>query len=258
MTEAETAENWWETFHVIEMADIFLQRDSQEEIDTTVDFLIRELNLPAEANVYDQCCGTGTLSLELSRLGRNAYGADLCELYIERAREDAASNKLSSRYEVADAFQYIPPEACNGVFNWYSSFGYASDDSMNQRMLNCAFEALIPGGRFALEMLNFTGVLRNFQRCMVRRGISKGKSVTCVRESEINLSRGLLQQKWTWITEGQPEVVRNSALRMYYPWQIKEMLEIAGFIEIELYADLAKQPLCIDDSRLIVTASKPS
>ena len=44
---------WWKSFHMPQMADLFLDARPPEVLRDTTDFLMRELRLPPEAHVYD-------------------------------------------------------------------------------------------------------------------------------------------------------------------------------------------------------------
>ena len=261
MTNKES--EWWRTFHVIEMADLFLERSSQEELAATAEFLRQELGLTAGSHVFDQCCGIGTLSFELAKSGVRATGVDLCKEYIERAVERANENsesqnqKENCRFHCADGFEFVPDSVCDGAFNWFSSFGYASTNQQNQLMLNRAFESLNPGGRYAMDVPNFPALIRGFQKFMVRKGESDGRSVICLRECKVNLREGLLEQTWNWIVEGRTVDQRKSALRIYFPHEIVEMLTAAGFESIKLFGGLDRSELEMDSPRLIVVGRKP-
>src|SRR6476660_940295 len=74
--------DWWRSFHVPEMADILLVRDDDRALETTLDFLERELSLHEGSLVYDQCCGIGSMAIPLVRRGVRVIGADLCDFYI--------------------------------------------------------------------------------------------------------------------------------------------------------------------------------
>ena len=255
-TEPDT--EWWRSFHVIEMADLYLNRSSQEELDETSEFLRRELQLTDGARVYDQCCGTGTLSFELAKHNIHATGADLCEAYIERASEQNESMAAKNcEFYCADAFDFVPNEICDAAFNWFSSFGYASTNARNQMMLARAFESIKPSGRFAMDVPNFPALIRGFQKHLVRTGKSNGRSVICVRQCNLNLRAGLLEQTWSWIVEGRPVDERKSALRIYFPHEIVEMLTDVGFESIEIHGGIDKQKLEMDSPRLIIVARRP-
>lgn len=252
------ADEWWRTFHVPEMADLFLVRQDQSEMEQTIAFLKESLRLQRGARVYDQCCGIGSLSIALAREGMLPVGADLCDHFITRARQDAARAGVQCDFHVADAFEFVPAAACDAVFNWYSSFGYANADERNSQMIARAYDALRPGGCFALDVPNLCGVLRTFQRQMVRRGESHGRQVTLIRESTMVLERGVLRQLWTWLIDGRSPIERTSELRLYLPHQIRELLAACGFADIRLLGSIAAEELTLDSPRLICTARRPA
>jgi len=248
--------DWWKSFHVIEMADLFLDRP-QTQVDQATDFLIRVLNLKRGNLVFDQCCGVGTVALDLARKNMRAVGVDLCQIYIDRAIQTKHQENLACDFFCDDGFTFTPVETCDAVFNWYSSFGYADNDDRNQSMLQRAFDCLKPGGKYALDIPNLPSLIRGFQHHLVKTGQSNGREVTCVRQSNINLEKGLLEQTWQWFVEGQAVDRRKSALRLYLPHQIREMLQHVGFESIEQVGDIDGQPLSIDSPRLILIARKP-
>lgn len=249
--------DWWRSFHVIEMADLFLDRP-QAQVDQTTDFLMKTLELNSGDHVFDQCCGIGTVALNFARRGLNATGVDLCQIYIDRAIQTTQEQSLACNFSCDDAFTFSPAESCDAAFNWYSSFGYAKDDNRNQSMLQRAFDCLKPSGLYALDIPNLPSLLRGFQHHIVKAGQSNGREVTCVRNSNINLEQGLLEQTWQWFAEGRSVDRRRSALRLYLPHQVREMLLRVGFETIQQLGGIDGQPLSIDSPRLILLARKPA
>ena len=90
-----------------------------------------------------------------------------------------------------------------------------------------------------MDVPNFAGLIRGFQHHVVRMGVSDGRQVICVRESKINLRAGLLEQTWNWIVEGRPIDQRKSALRIYFPHHISEMLTAVGFEVLDSYGGIS-------------------
>lgn len=252
-------DEWWTSFHVAEMADVLLSR-SDEQLATTLEFLERELKLSAGDHVFDQCCGSGDLAIPLANRGIRVTGCDLFEPYIERARRATAQRSLDiePRFFCADAFDFVPDEPVDAVINWYSSFGYAAADDVNQQMLDRAFEALKPAGLLALEVPNIAGLLRGFKDVLVQHGMSSDGPVTLERTCIPDFAAGLLRQRWEWQVEGREPKVRHSALKMYMPNRVCELLREAGFVDLELFGSDEGEPFEMDSPRLLVTATKPA
>src|SRR5207245_5435086 len=121
---------------------------------------------------------------------RHVVGVDQCAPYIARARREAAATGLTVELAVRDAFEFVPRPPCAAAFNWWTSFGYLPDDRQNARMLARAFDALAPGGRFALDFFNLPGVLRDFQPQMVTRRATPACEIVLLRESAIDAAAG--------------------------------------------------------------------
>lgn len=253
--KAKTPE-WWQTFSVLEMADLFLER-TPEELTATTEFLTDKLKLGKQSLVFDQCCGAGAISHELARSGNRVIGVDLFEPFIRRAVTTASKEDLSCKFVCDDAFAFVTDEKCDGAFNWYSSFGYAKTDEQNQQMLGRAFESLKPGGFYSMDVPNFAFVLSDFKKQMVRKGVSAGKEVTCTRDCRVDLVAGVLNQTWTWESEGLPGRIRKSELKIYFPQQIAKMLSAVGFVDVRMFGGVDRSDLEIESHRLVVVARRP-
>jgi SAM-dependent methyltransferase len=233
--------SWWADLYDDALADVLLERT---DVEHTLAFLRRVLCLEPGDRVLDQCCGIGSLAIPLARQGFEVVGVDQAARYIERAT--AAAGDASAKFFVGDAFTWRPDRMCNAAFNWWTSFGYAARDVDNLQMLKRAAQAIVPGGRFALDFMNIPQVLRGFRPTVTieRAGLE------LTRETTLDLAAGTMHKVWRYAD--RPD--RTSALRMYMPSQLVEMLRAAGFDDIELYGDETGEPLTIDSPRCIAVA----
>jgi SAM-dependent methyltransferase len=255
--EARDGGEWWESFFDDAYADLALARPEGEALRAEVAFLMEKLRLSPGGRVFDQCCGVGGLSLPLAARGLRVVGVDLNEGYVRRARAAAAARGLDCTYHVGDAFAFVPAEPCDAAFNWYTSFGYTPDDARNARMLRRAFEALRPGGRFALDLPNLSHVFRNFQGAMVLRSNTGSGEWLVLRETTMDLPRGMFEQRWTFVGPGGRRTVRHGTTKMYMPHAVREMLTQSGFGAVEFYGSARGEPLGPDSPRCICVATKP-
>jgi SAM-dependent methyltransferase len=77
------------------------------------DFIAR-LGLKSGQRVLDVACGTGNLALPAAKAGAHVVGIDIAPNLVEQARQRAAAQKLSIRFEEGDA-EALPYE--NGSFD---------------------------------------------------------------------------------------------------------------------------------------------
>jgi SAM-dependent methyltransferase len=250
---------WWPALYDDLLAEVLLDRDeSDPHTQQTLRFLLDQLGLTPGARVLDQCCGVGSLSLALARLGFEVIGVDQATSYIDRARAEATRAGLAIELHAADAAVFVPREPVDGAFNWWTSFGYADTDADNQRMLACAFASLKPGGVFLLDVMNLPGVLRGFQRdVFVRRETTRGE-VLLLRETSLDLAGGFMDKRWTYFLPDGSRVEHTSHVPLYMPHQIVRMLRDVGFAEISLFSGPDGAPLSLDSLRLIVRARRPA
>lgn len=248
---------WWADLYDDWLADQLLVR-GESEVQDELAFLTRRLELRVGTRVLDQCCGVGSLSLPLAARGVEVVGVDQAAGYVARAEREALARNLPASFYAADAREFVPPDRVRGVFNWWTSFGYSPSDEDNVRMLARAFDALVPGGRFALDTMNVPGVLRAFQRDVALRKQTPRGEVLLLRESSIDLARGMMDKRWTYFVDGKLAVLHRSSVRLYLPDAVESMLRSVGFTDVELLGSTAGEPVTMDSPRLIALARRPS
>jgi SAM-dependent methyltransferase len=245
--------DWWSELYDDLLADVLLDGTTDAEVDATVLFLARELALSPGDRVFDQCCGTGRLAIPLARWGAEVVGVEQAARYVERARERARAAGVAPAFTVGDAFEHVPDRPCAAAINWWTSFGYLPDDDANARMLRRAFEALAPGGRFALDMPNVPGLLAAFRPHEITR---RGETIM-LRESRLDLARGLLHKRWTFLAPDGRRIERPSTIRLYTPDRLVALLEAAGFTGARVLGGVDGRPIALDSPRCIVIARRP-
>jgi SAM-dependent methyltransferase len=253
MTETTELTEWWSDLYDDLLADVLLDGTTGAEVDATVRFLVGELALSPGDRVFDQCSGTGRLSIPLARWGAEVVGVEQSARYVEQARSRARAAGVAPVFTVGDAFEHVPSQPCAAAINWWTSFGYLPDDDANARMLHRAYEALAPGGRFALDAPNVPGLLAAFRpHEITRRG-----DIVMLRESRLDLARGLLHKRWTFIAPDGRRVERPSTIKLYSPDRLAALVESAGFAVEGVLGGVDGRPIALDSPRCIVVARRP-
>src|SRR5215475_6317321 len=109
------------------------------------------LDIAPGARLLDVACGSGQLALMASRDGFDSTGVDIAENLIERARERAAAERLSARFEVGDAEALPFPDATFDVVVSLIGAMFAPRPELVAREL---LRVCVPGGTIA--MANWT------------------------------------------------------------------------------------------------------
>lgn len=247
---------WWLSFFAGAPFEHFLERKDSQELAQTVDCLWQSLRLSPGDTVFDQCCGTGQLSLPLARRGARVVGVDICQRFIDLARQAADAEQLNCTFVVQDAFDFVPAFPCDAAINWWTSFGYAQDDRRNARMLERAHESLRPGGRFALDCPNLDFVLAAGDISEHYRHETPAGPVLVKRETRIDRQNRLRQQLWTYSMPDGSVLSYDTSLRLYSAPELERMLEGIGFVDINCFGGTDRRPLAPASARLIVLASR--
>lgn len=259
-TLSEPRAGWWDDFYDDLYADMVLVGEPSHT-KATIEKLSALIGLEQPSLIFDQCCGVGRWGLELAAQGHQVVGVDIIPRYIERAQQRAQAARTHERctFVVEDARAYIPPSPCDVAINWHTSFGYSEQDQDNAKMLERAFDALKPGGTFAMECGNMARIISTFQPTISYRHAHEDGTMTLIlRESSLELERGLLSQLWTFIKPDGQIIERPSSIKMYLPHELKRMVTQAGFEQVQCYGDLDGQAIQLNSPRCIVTARRPT
>jgi SAM-dependent methyltransferase len=245
--------DWWSDLYDDLLADVLLEGTPDAELDATVRFLVGALSLSPGDRVFDQCSGVGRLAVPLARWGAEVVGVEQSAAYVERARARARAAGVSPIFTVGDAFSFVASPPCAAALNWWTSFGYLPDDAANARMLRRAYDSLSPGGRFALDMPNVPGLLASFRpHELTRRG-----ETLMLRESQLDLARGLLHKRWTFVTPDGRRLERPSTLKLYPPDRLATLLSEVGFASVQIFGGIDGRSIGLDSPRCILVARRP-
>ncbi|MCU0515140.1 MAG: class I SAM-dependent methyltransferase, partial [Anaerolineae bacterium] len=167
--------NQWQTFFD-RHAGRYMEEPFVQATRAEVDFLIAQLQLHTGHRILDMGCGTGRHLLELGRRGYQVTGVDLSSGMLAQARQAAdRENLVTLRFEQADATQYTTPEpfdhlycVCEGAIGL---IGTGSDPQEHDKLvLQHLYQALKPGGRMLLTVLNALRMIRLHQPADVAAG----------------------------------------------------------------------------------------
>lgn len=245
---------WWTNFFDDNFAHLLLERADKDYLQQQVSFIIDELALKPSAVLFDQCCGTGELSLAMARKGIQVIGVDQSQSYILHAEKKAKNEGLGCAFYCADAFDFVPKLLCDAAVNWYTSFGYSDDDSVNQKMLQRVYQCLKYGGKFILDYTNPTFIFKNFSAQEMLQA-PMDKDVSVIKESQVDMERDMFQSSWTYLLPNGERIIKTAESRIYFARDLKHMLENCGFHSIRFMGGIAKK-LTKDSARCIVIAEK--
>lgn len=120
---------------------------------------VAHLAFPPGTRVLDVACGTGNTALPLARAGAHVTGLDLAPNLLVQARDRAAAEQLSIRFDEGDAEQLPYPDASfDAAISMFGSMFAPRPELVASELAR----VLKPGGRLAMANWNpesFSGQL---------------------------------------------------------------------------------------------------
>jgi 2-polyprenyl-3-methyl-5-hydroxy-6-metoxy-1,4-benzoquinol methylase len=216
-----------------------------EQTEEDVEKIVELLDLPPGAEILDCPCGHGRIANALAARGFRVTGLDASEFFLERARADASSRGVEVEYVQGD-MRAIPWRGrFDALVNWFTSFGYFSDDQ-NKAVLAQFHNALKPGGKFVLETLNITRLLLNFQpqHFIERDGDLMADEIQLDVENSRTLTKRMVARA------GRTRKT-HFVVRWFGVPELRDWLEEAGFEKV-------RTPGLTAETRLVVVADRAS
>jgi len=247
---------WYETFFGGLYGRVLAAQFDESETLDQARAVRRVLGLRRSRRVLDVPCGMGRLTLPLARSGLEMTGVDLTGGYIRRARRAARREGLDVRFITSDMREIAFDAEFDAAFNWFGSFGYFSDDD-NLAFGRRVFAALKPGGRFAVEALNKSRLLRVLHP---EGGTPGGQTIGGVHVTHsvhFDETAGRIHDTWT-MSRGKTTEVRSISIRLFNGAEMRSLLRAAGFREIRLYGYPPLSRFTRHSRRLIAVGRRPA
>ncbi len=128
----------------------------------------------ADEKVCELACGTGNISLILSKLGYDVTGVDNSEEMLKVAEKKLARRRRAKLHLIHhDMVTYVSGERFDRAVCVYDSINYLSPASAMGRFFSNVYESLKPGGVFVFDLSLESNSL-NDSSLFVQRGEYKG------------------------------------------------------------------------------------
>jgi SAM-dependent methyltransferase len=222
--------------------ETFLNEHTPEEVERIVELF----ELEPGTEILDCPCGHGRIANPLAEQGFRVTGLDATELFLDRAREDAAERGVEVEYVHGDMRDLPWRERFDGLLNWFTSFGYFADEE-NKRVLHQFHDALKPGGRLILETQNATRIMLNAQPIHV---IGEREGDVMIDRWELDPEHARFETERFVVRDGRARRARFS-VRWFTVPELRSWLEEAGFENV-------RTPGLTAETRLVVVADRPS
>jgi len=220
---------------------------TDEQADADAESVWRLLALEPGMEVLDLACGHGRIANRLAARGVRVTGLDRSEAFLELARADAAVRGVEVEYVHGDMLEIPWAERFDRVLNWFTAFGYHPDDELHA-ILRGVRGALRPGGRFALETISPTALMRRFQPI----GVRERDGELLVERRRFDPVRGGMESSFVAVRGGEMRRYDVFVRMPTFP-ELRDWLRGAGFARVEAFGEDG-EPFVDAHNRLVAVA----
>lgn len=253
MTEAAPADGpWWRTYFDDDWFRLHEPLFPEDLSRREVAGMIELLGLPAGSRVLDAPCGWGRHTMLLREAGFEAWGADLSEALLRRARPPGSRRRPRPGAGPAADIRALPfpDDTFDAVINVFTSLGLFDDDREDVRALREARRVLRTGGSLLLESMHRDDVVAGFAERDVWT-LPDGTRVEASRR--FDAVAGVSHETWQW-KHGKRSGIKQHTLRLRTATEIDRLLHRAGFRRIEWYGSWDGEPFSHRSPGLIAVA----
>jgi len=244
---------WYENFFDEWYLKYWIRPITPERTSQEVDAIVRFLELNSESIVLDLCCGQGRHSLELARRGYKVVGLDLSETLLAQSRRSAQKESLDIEFVRADMREISFERKFDGIFNFYTAFGYFERDEDNQAVLDTVADALKPQGRFLLDYPCLESRMGSWKN---QEFFEYDDGTIMLHEMIHDIFNQTIENKVLYITKDNHRHRTGFTLRHYYGRELQQCFARAGMKVIGAYGNTDGEPLTSSDIRVLVLAEK--
>lgn len=123
---------------------------NEEEAKTFIDALLKKLKPWNDSSIIDVGCGAGRHAKYLASKGFNVTGIDTAYSSIQQANEFSSASLRFIQHDMRIPFGI---NCFDYVFNFFTSFGYFSNNYENYEVIENMAKALKPHGALVIDYL---------------------------------------------------------------------------------------------------------
>ena len=247
MSEWFEEEQFW-----IDMFPFLFPRELVEATPEQVERIMLLTSLTG-GRVLDLCCGPGRHSIELASRGFSVTGVDRTEFLLDKARKAAMEKSLEVEWVRQDMRVFVREGEFDLAMSMFTSFGYFDDREDDLGVLHNVLRSLKPGGLFLIEVMGKERLARIFSPTTSQQ-LEDGSLL--VQRHEVLDGWSRIGNEWI-LVKGCTAKAYRFHHTVYSGFELKELLERAGFSEVRLYGDLNGSEYGPDAERLVVLSRKP-
>lgn len=225
---------------------------SEERTQAEAKFVLETLSLRSGARILDLCCGYGRHAVGMAAQGFDVVALDRSQSLLDHAAELAARRGVRITTMKQDARRLSFAKEFDAVISVFTSYGYNVSEEDDLTMLKGVAAALVPGGKFLIDLDNAARVLGHFQQQDWRQLANGGYILNSRRYDAF---RGRVEGRRIRIDPQAEPREYEMSIRLYAYSELVRQLTTVGITPITAYGDFDGRPYDSESPRMIVTAA---
>ena len=252
---------WYKTwFSSPDYLELYKHRDSKDA-KRIISLFFKHIRLKRYSNILDLACGGGRHSILFAKKGFNVTGIDLSKYLINQAKQklkgEFSKYKDLLHFEIKDMRDIQHISEFDLVVNLFTSFGYFTKHTDNEKVINAVSKALKQGGYFLFDFLNSDYLKKHLVPFDTKK--FDGKTAIQVR----TIKRDIVTKEIYILYKRLPKHYYpgithfTESIKLYNFLQINDMFKKYGLLTIKKFGDYDGSVFKEKNSkRLIVIARK--
>lgn len=220
-----------------------------------------------EKEILDIGCATGELAFQLAMEGAKVTGIDLNEDLLGQAfgcsglrsadMPIRGSESASPRFQVGNMLE-LEKDFKQAQFDVVLCFGntlvHLQTVELIQQMLNGVFTVLKPGGHFLLQILNYDYII---SEQISELPLIETQKIRFIRKYKFEENNPLIRFQTELFLKNENKTITNETLLFALKSaELKELLQTAGFSDMELFSNFKTEPFGGKHLPLVVSCKK--
>ena len=214
--------------------------------------------------ILELACGTGRIMQPLLEAGHRVTGVDSSGPMLEAARSRLSTHLRARRATLVSAGMDDEASTAAGTFGLViialNGLLHAESQPAQRAVLERARAALDPRGMLVIDVVNpLTALSLIDDRAVILEGQWPVDGETVLKHSSRTVDRADQRISATiWydvaVSGGVQRTVTSFDQRFLWPSELLLLLEIAGFVDVQVYGSYELDPFTAESERLLITA----
>lgn len=224
----------------------------RKQTNKQVCYIIKLLGLKKGMTFLDCPCGIGRISIPMAQRGIRVTGVDITESYLEELRSVAVRKHLKIDTLCSDMRRINFKNRFDAAGNLWTSFGYFESESQNLLVLKKIYQALKPGGRFLLHVINRDWILSHY----TETSWDEFAGIISFEKRKFEYATSINRGVWRFLKDGTMKEI-HVGIRMYSYHEFIAMFRKVGFVDIQGFGNEKGEPIDRKNMMMWIVATKP-